>query len=113
MDFVQAIVAWGLVALAGLMLAGVLAGIKNRDLSFWMSWCFFDTAVRRVPHVLTKVSGTPAASPGARSFSLKIGEQQRFPHKRMTRLTDHSDADNNLPRVQPGGLAWTIRRGVS
>ncbi len=40
MDFVQAIVAWGIVALASLMLAGVLAGIKNRDLSFWMSWCF-------------------------------------------------------------------------
>ena len=40
MHFVDAIVAWGLVALAGLMLAGVLAGIKNRDLSFWMSWCF-------------------------------------------------------------------------
>jgi hypothetical protein len=40
MDFVQAIVVWGLTALAGFSLASVLAGIKNRDLSFWMSWCF-------------------------------------------------------------------------
>ncbi len=40
MDFVQAIVVWGLTAVAGFSLAGVLAGIKNRDLSFWMSWCF-------------------------------------------------------------------------
>lgn len=40
MDLVQGIVAWGSLALTSLTLAGILAGIKNRDLSFWMSWCF-------------------------------------------------------------------------
>lgn len=35
------IVIWGAVAFGALALAGVLAGIKNRDISFWMAWCFF------------------------------------------------------------------------
>ena len=40
MDLVEAIVWWGLIALGGLAIAGILAGIKNRDVSFWMGWCF-------------------------------------------------------------------------
>jgi hypothetical protein len=40
MDLVEAIVWWGLIALGGLAIAGVLAGVKNRDVSFWMGWCF-------------------------------------------------------------------------
>lgn len=34
------IVIWGLVSIAAAVLAGVLAGVKNRDYSFWMSWSF-------------------------------------------------------------------------
>ena len=40
MDIVEGIVIWGLVALASAVLAGVLAGVKNRDYSFWIAWCF-------------------------------------------------------------------------
>jgi hypothetical protein len=34
------IVIWGATAFAAAALAGVLAGVKNRDYSFWMGWCF-------------------------------------------------------------------------
>lgn len=37
---VQGIVIWGLTAIAAASLAGVLAGYKNRDVSFWIGWCF-------------------------------------------------------------------------
>jgi hypothetical protein len=40
MDLVRGIVIWGLVALGSATIAGVLAGIKNRDYSFWIAWCF-------------------------------------------------------------------------
>ncbi len=34
------IVAWGAAAIGAALLAGVLAGVKNRDYSWWMAWCF-------------------------------------------------------------------------
>jgi hypothetical protein len=37
---VQGIVIWGLITLGATVLGGVLAGIKNRDVSFWMGWSF-------------------------------------------------------------------------
>jgi hypothetical protein len=37
---ITGIVIWGLAAFGAAALAGVLAGIKNRDLSFWIGWCF-------------------------------------------------------------------------
>jgi hypothetical protein len=40
MDLVRGIVIWGLVALGSAVIAGVLAGVKNRDYSFWIAWCF-------------------------------------------------------------------------
>jgi hypothetical protein len=40
MDPIRGIVIWGAVALGAATLAGVLAGIKNRDYSFWIAWCF-------------------------------------------------------------------------
>jgi hypothetical protein len=40
MDLVRGIVVWGLIALASGAIAGVLAGVKNRDYSFWIAWCF-------------------------------------------------------------------------
>ncbi len=37
---VKVITIWGLTAIAVSLIAGVLAGIKNRDVSYWMGWCF-------------------------------------------------------------------------
>lgn len=37
---VQAIVIYGLIALVSRIAAGILAGWKNRDYSFWMAWGF-------------------------------------------------------------------------
>jgi hypothetical protein len=34
------IVAWGVIAVLASVLAAFLAGIKNRDYSYWMAWCF-------------------------------------------------------------------------
>lgn len=31
---------WGVTAILAAALAGLLAGAKNRDYSFWMAWCF-------------------------------------------------------------------------
>lgn len=32
---------WGLTAIVSAVLAGVLAGLKRRDHSFWAAWSFF------------------------------------------------------------------------
>jgi membrane protease YdiL (CAAX protease family) len=40
MTTVTAIVIWGLAATAAGLLAGLVAGWKNRDYSFWMAWSF-------------------------------------------------------------------------
>lgn len=37
---VKYIVIWGLVSLAASLVAGGLAGVKNRDVSYWMGWSF-------------------------------------------------------------------------
>ena len=34
------IVVWGFVSIAASLLAGIVAGVKNRDVSYWMGWCF-------------------------------------------------------------------------
>jgi hypothetical protein len=40
MDLVRGIAIWGLVALGSAAIAGILAGVKNRDYSFWIAWSF-------------------------------------------------------------------------
>ena len=37
---VKYIVIWGLTAIAASILAGIVAGIKNRNVSYWMGWSF-------------------------------------------------------------------------
>lgn len=37
---VTGIVIWGAIAISACVLAGFVAGWKNRDYSFWMAWCF-------------------------------------------------------------------------
>lgn len=34
------IVIWGVVAIACGILGAILAGAKNRDVSYWTAWCF-------------------------------------------------------------------------
>ena len=36
----KVIARWGVIALGACILAGILAGAKNRDYSFWMGWSF-------------------------------------------------------------------------
>jgi hypothetical protein len=40
MDLVRGIVIWGGVALVSATVGGLLAGVKNRDYSSWIAWCF-------------------------------------------------------------------------
>jgi hypothetical protein len=40
MDVVRGIVIWGGVAVASATVGGLLAGVKNRDYSSWIAWCF-------------------------------------------------------------------------
>ena len=40
MSFVMAVSIWGVTALSGAAIGGVLASMKNRDYSVWMGWGF-------------------------------------------------------------------------
>jgi hypothetical protein len=40
MDFLRDIVIWGVVAIIAGAAGGIIAGIKNRDYSAWIAWCF-------------------------------------------------------------------------
>ena len=40
MDMVHWVVVWGITAIAATAIAGLLAGVKRRDYSFWMGWSF-------------------------------------------------------------------------
>ncbi len=40
MTAVKWIAIWGLVSIASSLLAGLLAAMKNRNVSFWMGWSF-------------------------------------------------------------------------
>lgn len=51
------VVYWGLTALAAAALAGVLAGVKNRDYSFWMAWCFLLPPLVVMLALLPRLSG--------------------------------------------------------
>lgn len=37
---VKIITIWGLTAIAATLIAGIIAALKNRDVSYWMGWCF-------------------------------------------------------------------------
>lgn len=37
---VKLIAIWGLTAIAACLISGMVAAIKNRDVSYWMGWCF-------------------------------------------------------------------------
>lgn len=51
------IATWGLMALAGLLIGGLVAGLKNRDYSYWMAWCFLCPPALLILVMLPKVQG--------------------------------------------------------
>lgn len=70
MDLVGGIVIWGLVAIASAVIAGFMAGVKNRDYSFWIAWCFL------VPPLLLFLLMLPRHA-GPRPRQPSLDEQER------------------------------------
>jgi hypothetical protein len=70
MDFVRGIVIWGGVALASGALGGLLAGLKNRDYSAWIAWCFVLPPLVLVLLILPRYQG-----PRPRQPRLDAGEE--------------------------------------
>lgn len=63
MDFMKLIVIWGLTAIASAVLAGILAGVKNRDYSFWIAWCFLLPPLVLFLLILPRYQGTRPRRP--------------------------------------------------
>ncbi len=63
MDFLRGIVIWGGIALAGGVAGGVLAGVKNRDYSAWIAWCFILPPLVLVLLVVPKHQGPRPRQP--------------------------------------------------
>ena len=57
MSAVKIIVVWGIFAIAAAALAGILAGVKNRDYSFWMAWSFVFPPLVLVLALMPKFKG--------------------------------------------------------
>lgn len=70
MDFVRGIVVWGLIAIGSGVLAGVLAGVKNRDYSFWIAWSFLVPPLVLFLLLLPKLDGPRPRRPS-------VDEQER------------------------------------
>lgn len=73
MDFLRGIVIWGGVALASGAAGAALAGVKNRDLSAWIAWCFLLPPLVFVLLLLPKRQG-----PRPRQPRLDAGEEHGF-----------------------------------
>jgi len=69
-DMMGWIAIWGLVAIAAGLLGGMLAGIKNRDYSFWIAWCLI------VPPLLIFLAILPRRS-GDRPRRPSLDDQDR------------------------------------
>ncbi len=65
MDLPHGIVIWGLAALSAAFLGGVLAGVKNRDASFWIAWCFVLPPMLLFILLLPKHEGVRPRKPSA------------------------------------------------
>lgn len=63
MGAVKVIALWGMVALAAMAAAGVVATAKNRDHSFWMGWTFVLPPMLIVLILLPRRSGPPPRRP--------------------------------------------------
>jgi hypothetical protein len=59
-----AIVIWGLVAIASAVVAGILAGAKRRDHSFWAAWSFLFPPMLLVLLLMPANKGPRPRKPG-------------------------------------------------
>jgi hypothetical protein len=73
MTFLEGIVIWGGIALASGIAGGIFAGIKNRDLSAWIAWCFLLPPLVLVLLILPRRLG-----PRPRQPRLDAGEEHGF-----------------------------------
>jgi len=62
-DFVSGVVVWGGVALASAVAGGLLAGVKNRDYSSWIAWCFVLPPLVLILLILPKFEGPRPRQP--------------------------------------------------
>ncbi len=69
-DMMGWIAIWGLVAIGAAVLGGILAGIKNRDYSFWIAWCLI------LPPLLVFLAILPRRS-GERPRRSSLDDQER------------------------------------
>lgn len=51
------IVIWSAIAVGSTILAAILAGVKNRDYSFWMAWAFLVPPSLLILLLLPKLKG--------------------------------------------------------
>ncbi len=63
MEFLRGIVIWGGIALASATAGGVLAGVKNRDYSAWIAWCFLLPPLVLVVLILPRRQGPRPRQP--------------------------------------------------
>jgi hypothetical protein len=73
MDLMGGIVVWGGVAVASGVVGGLLAGVKNRDYSSWIAWCFVLPPLVFVLLLLPRYQGTRPRQP-----RLDEGEERSF-----------------------------------
>jgi hypothetical protein len=59
-----AIVIWGLVSIASAVVAGILAGAKRRDHSFWAAWSFLFPPMLLVLLLMPANKGPRPRKPG-------------------------------------------------
>lgn len=69
-DMMGWIAIWGFIALVAAVLAGIVAGIKNRDYSFWIAWCLI------LPPLLVVLAMLPRRS-GERPRRPSLDDQER------------------------------------
>lgn len=57
------VVFWGLASIGAMLLAGLLATLKNRDYSFWMAWSFLLPPAVLVLALMPKIAGSRPRRP--------------------------------------------------
>lgn len=55
----QYIVIWGFTALVSAAIAGIIAGVKNRDVGFWVAWGFILPPMVLILAVMPTRAGPP------------------------------------------------------
>jgi hypothetical protein len=59
-----AIAIWGIVAIASAIIAGIVAGMKRRDHSFWAAWSFLLPPMLLVLLLMSSNKGPRPRKPG-------------------------------------------------